>query len=120
MERMSNVKKMSEVAKGNILVLRAESLSVQEILARIDYSKSAVATFSKNLAETESTERKVGSRAHRKTPASEDRLLKKISLRDRFKMAEDVRRHFVGLGGASASTRTAKAPTGWDMCTPAR
>lgn len=99
---------MSENKKTEIVTLRKQKLSIREISKKVGYSKSSVAEFLKKYDLTRSVERKTGSGPRRKTSSAEDRLLKRMSLQDRFKTAEHIRKEFVEASGTVVSTRTVR------------
>jgi len=82
--------------KQYIIALHAENLSVGDISDRHGYQKYTVCNFIQKYFTTGSAGRVKGSGFKRMTTSAEDRLITRISLRDRFKIAVNVRREFNG------------------------
>jgi len=105
---MSKRIQMSEGLKHEIIALHAQNLSVGDISDRVGYHKSTVSRFLKKYLTTGSTGRVKGSGRNKITTPAEDRLITRISVRDRFKTAEDVRREFNAGRESRISTRSVR------------
>lgn len=107
---MPNFKKLKNEEKVKILTLSETSgMSAREISSAIGCSNSTVSRFLKKYKDTGDIARKKGSGASRKTSAADDRLLTRMSLRDRFKTAVDLRAEFVAGGGNPVGVHTIRS-----------
>jgi len=105
---MSRKIQTSEGLKHEIIALHAENLSFGDFTDRVGYHKSTVSRFLRKYFTTGSTGRVKGSGQNKITTPAEDRLITRISVRDRFKTAEDVRREFNAGRESRISTRSVR------------
>lgn len=102
------MKKLTVAEKTVIVALNSEKWSTRAIAAKIERSQSALTKFLRKYRTTRSVERKEGSGRKRKTSQREDHLIKRISLRDRFKTAVDIRTEFGESSGTQISVETVR------------
>jgi len=120
---MANHRKMTENEKSQILVMESLKLTTREISTRIGFSQSAVSKFLRKYRSTKTISRKSDSGMKRKTTPAEEPLLKRISLKDRFKTAVDVRSEFISQTQNNISVETIRRrlrENNLIACTPAK
>jgi len=101
--------KRIQMSEGfEIIALHAQNLSLTDISDRVEHHKSTVSRFLRKYFTKGSTGRVKGSGRNKITTPAEDRLITRISLRDRLKTAEDFRREFNGGRESRISTRSVR------------
>jgi len=92
--------------KHENIALHGENLSVGDISDRVGYRKSTVSRFLRKYFTAGSTGRVKRSGRNKITTSADDRLVTRISVKDRFEIAEDVRREFNEGRESRISTRS--------------
>ena len=81
---------MSLTEKAKIIALTEQNVSNREIAVKTSFNESSVRRFLKKYRETEKLEKTKGSGRKKCTNERENRVIMKISLRDRFKNAVEI------------------------------
>lgn len=107
-EKMPNYKQLTEDQKSRIIALfEVGKLTVTEISKEVGCNKSTVSRLlKKNLTGT--AERKKGTGGIRKTSKADDRVLHRLSLRNRFSTAVQIRTEFVESSGTEIGVHTVR------------
>ena len=106
---MANFNKLTNDQKSRILALsETAGMSAREIGKEIGCSNSSVSRFLKKFKTTGDLARKTGSGSGRKTSAADDRLMKRMSLQNRFLTAVDIRKQFLEGGGNPIGVHTVR------------
>jgi DNA-binding Lrp family transcriptional regulator len=79
---------------------------IREISRQIGFNESSVRRFVKKYQQDHSLKRKKGTRLKKCTTVREDRVLKKLSLQERFETAPQLKASFQEATGVIESVRT--------------
>lgn len=105
---MANGKQLTESDKCKILTLHKEKFSTRDIARIVKYSQSAVVKFLKKYAQTGQISRKKGTGPQRKTTIREDQVIKRISLKNRFKTAVHIKSEIENYNEIKISVETVR------------
>lgn len=97
---------LSERKKVKILRFSEAGLSNVDIAKRLKCNESSARRLLKKYHEAKEISRKKGSGRKRKTSEREDRLLQRLSIRNRFANSSQLRREFIEETGTGVSSRT--------------
>lgn len=97
---------LSQENKAVIVALSERNVSFREIARQIGYNESSVRRFSNKYRQDHTLTRKIGTGLKRCTTVREDRELKRLSLRNRFETASELRADLQEATGAEVSVRT--------------
>lgn len=115
--------KLSDEERVKIVTLHEENFSNRQIAKKIGRNESTVRRFLKNYEETGLYKRKVGSGRKKVTNERTERILRRLSLRDRFKTAPKLRAELIETTGINVSLRTVQRrlnEIGLKACRPAK
>ena len=94
---------LSPGKKCAILELRKAGISQSQIAQQLGVAQSSVSRFLQRQASTGSCERKKGSRGLKKSTVEDDKVLERLSLSDRFKTANELRKEWKDETGVDVS-----------------
>lgn len=103
---MPRVKKLSVEEKARILLLKEQNNSNRAISRKIKCSETSVRNFLKKYSATKSLTRASGSGRKKVTSEREDRILKRLTLQNRFDSAAELRQKLQNAISSSVSLRT--------------
>lgn len=103
---MRKFKQLSDSKKAVIVALRTENLTVRQIAARVGCHNSTVTNLLKKIKAFGSSARSKGTGLQKSSTDADDRMLKRLSLRNRRASAIELKREWFETCGVHTSTRT--------------
>lgn len=103
---MAGGKNLTEIQKRNILLLREENKTFTYISKKCGCHRSSVSRFLKKYDSTGNIKALPKGRPKRKTTAAQDRILRRIAVKNRFKSRREIRAEMKKQVGVNISVRT--------------
>ncbi|KAI4463942.1 transposable element-related [Holotrichia oblita] len=105
---MPKIRELTQAERGQIVLLHSQNMSLAAIAKQMKCSRCAVRTTIKRYQDTGSFTNRRKSGRRRSTTARQDRLLERISLRDRKKSSKDLSSELQIEHGISISAHTVR------------
>ena len=104
---MKTSKQLTPCKKAAALALSSAGSSTRKIARQLGFAQSSISTFIKRANETGNSNRKSGTgEGNRKSTEEEDEVLEHLSLADRFRPANELRKDWKTRTGVEVSKRT--------------